>query len=138
MPRGASDVPQAEELALSLPQGSRLGGGAHPAIAVEDLCFRYSPAAPLALSGVSFTVPPGGRLAVVGPSGAGKSSLVNLLLRFWDYQAGSIRLEGRELRSWDPEEVHARIGVVAHARTSSMPPSAITCSWPGRMPAMTS
>jgi len=82
------------------------------AIAVKDLSFRYAAGEPLALTGVSFTVLAGGRVAIVGPSGAGKSTLVNLLLRFWDYQAGQIRLGGQPLRELAPEDVRATIGVV--------------------------
>ena len=68
-------------------------------VVVENLRFRYpsadahSNSAP-ALDGLSFTLPPGKRLAIVGPSGAGKSTLINLLLRFWDYEEGRILLGG--------------------------------------------
>ncbi len=52
-------------------------------------------------------------MAVVGPTGAGKSTLVNLLLRFWDYQEGTILLGGQDLRCYDPNALRERIGVVA-------------------------
>lgn len=80
---------------------------------VEDLRFRYGPGEPPALDGVSFRLPEGGSLALVGPSGAGKSTLIGLLLRFWDYQEGQITLGGRDLRSYDREELLRGIGVVA-------------------------
>jgi ATP-binding cassette subfamily C protein CydC len=51
-------------------------------------------------------------VAVVGPSGAGKSTLVNLLARFWDYEEGSIRLGGRELRDIPPEAVRDMLSIV--------------------------
>jgi ATP-binding cassette subfamily C protein CydC len=51
---------------------------------VEDLRFAYGPDQSPALDGISFDLPPGGRLAVVGPSGAGKSTLLYVLLRFWE------------------------------------------------------
>ena len=82
-------------------------------LVVTDLRFRYGPAEPPALDGVTFALPAGGHLAVVGPSGAGKSTLVNLLLRFWDYQEGSIVLCGRELREWDEEEARRLVAVVS-------------------------
>jgi ATP-binding cassette, subfamily C, bacterial CydC len=80
---------------------------------VENLSFRYQPDEPLALDGVSLSLPPGGCLAVVGPSGAGKSTLVALLLRFWEYETGRIVLGGRELRDYRPEDLHHMMGVVA-------------------------
>lgn len=79
---------------------------------VEGLRFRYAPDEPPALDGVSFVLTPGRRLAVVGASGAGKTSLVNLLLRFWDYQEGTITLDGRDVRAYRAEDVRARMAVV--------------------------
>jgi ATP-binding cassette subfamily C protein CydC len=82
-------------------------------IEVDHLYFRYSSHGQPVLEDVSFTVPPGGRLVIAGPSGSGKSTLLSLLLRFWDYQAGSIKLAGRELRDYPPDEVRAMMSVVA-------------------------
>ncbi len=84
---------------------------------VRDLQFRY-PASPLApspyaLTGLSFSLPPGKRLAVVGPSGAGKTTLARLLLRFWDFEAGEIRLGGQDIRRCDPEAVRRQMAVVS-------------------------
>ncbi len=83
-----------------------------PAIEIRDLRFRYAPDEPWVLDGLSLTIPPGGSLALVGPSGSGKSTLVSLLLRFWEYEAGSIRIGGRELREIPADEVRALLGVV--------------------------
>jgi ATP-binding cassette subfamily C protein CydC len=82
-------------------------------LTVRDLSFRYVPGEPLALDHVSFDLPPGKRLALVGPSGAGKSTVVNLLLRFWDYEEGEILLDGADLRRYRADDVRAQIGVVA-------------------------
>ncbi len=61
-------------------------------ISVRDLRFRYSPGQPWAIDGLSFELPAGARMGIMGPTGAGKSSIVNVLLRFWDFQDGSIRI----------------------------------------------
>ncbi|AGA89228.1 cysteine export CydDC family ABC transporter permease subunit/ATP-binding protein CydC [Thioflavicoccus mobilis 8321] len=79
----------------------------------DEVALRYAPERPWALHGVSFRVEPGERVAVVGATGSGKSSLVNLLLRFWDYQAGSIRLGGHELRRYRAADLRRRIAVVS-------------------------
>jgi thiol reductant ABC exporter CydC subunit len=81
-------------------------------LVVQDLSFRYAPDEPYILQKVSFNLPVGGRLAIVGPSGAGKSSLVNLLLRFWDYSEGSLQLGNQDLCSLPAEEVRAFFAVV--------------------------
>lgn len=82
---------------------------ADPAVCFQDVTLRYAPGAPPALQRVSFTIPAGDTLAVVGPSGAGKTSLVNALLRFWDYEAGTITLGGRDLRDMEETVVRAQI-----------------------------
>lgn len=79
---------------------------------VKNLSFSYEPGQPEALHNLSFSLRPGQSIALVGESGAGKSTLANLLLRFWDYEQGEIRLGGRDLRSMSPEEVRNIIGLV--------------------------
>jgi len=79
----------------------------------KDLSFCYGAGEPLALAGVSFTLPQGGCLAVVGPSGAGKSTLVNLLLRFWEPGEGRILLGGHDLREYRQEDLRRMISVVS-------------------------
>ena len=83
-----------------------------PAIEVRDLRFRYSPDEPPVLDGVSFSVPAGGRVALVGANGSGKSTVVNLLLRFWDTDEGTIRIGGRELHTMRADDVRDLLGVV--------------------------
>jgi thiol reductant ABC exporter CydC subunit len=80
---------------------------------VENLTFAYPGGGEAALSGVSFTLPAGKKMAVVGPSGAGKSTLINLLLRFWDAPPGSIRLNGRDLLQVPQETARAFFGVIS-------------------------
>lgn len=80
---------------------------------VEGLRFRYAPGDPPALDGVAFALPAGSTVAVVGPSGAGKSTLVGLLLRFWDYDEGTIRLAGHDLRQYAQDDVRGLLSVVS-------------------------
>ena len=90
------------------------GRGTAAELRVQDLRFRYSLQSPWVLDGLSFRVPAGGRLGISGPSGVGKSTLVNLLLRFWDYEQGSITLgsPGVELKSLRAEDALALFSVV--------------------------
>jgi ATP-binding cassette subfamily B protein len=75
--------------------------------------FRY-PARPetSALDGFDLTVEPGETVALVGPSGAGKTTVFQLLLRFYDPQAGRVRLDGVDLTEADPIDIRDRLGVV--------------------------
>ncbi|WP_169055073.1 ABC transporter transmembrane domain-containing protein [Azospirillum sp. TSA2s] len=84
------------------------------ALSFDSVRFHY-PSRPdwAALEGFSLDVKPGERVALVGPSGAGKSTVFQLLLRYYDPQAGSVRLDGVELRDADPVEVRRRLGLVA-------------------------
>ncbi|MHC4973247.1 MAG: ABC transporter ATP-binding protein [Planctomycetota bacterium] len=81
------------------------------AIEVRDLSFAFDGAKD-ALEKVSFRIAPGETLALLGRPGAGKSTLVQLLLRLYDYEHGSIRLDGRELNTLSRRSVRAQIGVV--------------------------
>ncbi|HTB22309.1 MAG TPA: ABC transporter ATP-binding protein [bacterium] len=73
----------------------------------RDVTFAYEPGRP-ALRDVSFRVRPGERVAVVGPTGSGKTSLVNVLLRFYPIQSGSVLLDGK------PLEAYARAEYLRH------------------------
>ncbi|MFM7232416.1 MAG: ABC transporter ATP-binding protein [bacterium] len=64
------------------------------------------------LEDVSFTLEPGERLAIVGATGSGKTTIVSLLMRFYEPQRGTIRVDGRALRDWDPAALRRRIGLV--------------------------
>lgn len=80
---------------------------------VRDLRFRYAAAVRPAIDGLTLSIPPGGRLALVGPSGAGKSTLLTLLLRFETYDEGEIRIGGRELRDLRGDDVRSLLAVVS-------------------------
>ncbi len=82
-------------------------------IRFESVAFSY-PSRPgtMTIDGLDLSVESGERLAVVGPSGAGKSTLFALLLRFYDPQSGTIRIDGVDISQADPRAVRARIGLV--------------------------
>jgi ATP-binding cassette subfamily C protein CydC len=82
-------------------------------IEFSNISFIYPNTTSPALDHVTFDLRPGTSLAIVGPSGAGKSTLANLLLRFWEYESGEIRLGGESLHGLDPDEVRSRIGLVS-------------------------
>jgi len=81
-------------------------------LSIRDLRFRYSPELPLVFDGFSLDLAAGAKLGLVGPSGVGKSTLVNVLLRFWDYEGGSIELGGRDLRSYGTDAARRFFSVV--------------------------
>ena len=81
------------------------------AIEIDGLTFAFEDGEP-ALSDVSLNVAPGQTLALIGAPGSGKSALVQLLLRLYDYEEGSIRLDGRELTTLPRRYVRSQIGVV--------------------------
>ncbi len=78
---------------------------------VHGLTFGYGDE--LVLRGADLRVPSGSTVAIVGPSGSGKSTLANLLLRFWDYDTGSIRLGDVELRGITAADARRAVAVVA-------------------------
>jgi ABC-type multidrug transport system fused ATPase/permease subunit len=82
-------------------------------IAVRGLAFRYAPGLPLVLESLDLDIPAGGSLGIVGPSGAGKSTLVDLLLRFRDYELGTITVGGTDIRAHPSDDVRALMSVVA-------------------------
>jgi ATP-binding cassette subfamily B protein len=84
------------------------------ALALEGVEFRY-PSRPdtVVLTDLSLAAAPGEVVALVGPSGAGKSTIAALLLRFYDPGAGTIRLDGVDLRELDPSWLRRQIGLVA-------------------------
>ncbi|MEX1111646.1 MAG: ABC transporter ATP-binding protein [Chthoniobacterales bacterium] len=80
-------------------------------IVLEEVGFSYGPHAP-ALRGVNLRVAPGQRVALVGPSGAGKSTILSLILRFYDPQQGTVRLDSHDIRTLQIESLRSHIGIV--------------------------
>ena len=79
----------------------------------DRVSFRYEADGAPALEDISFSLKPGGRIAVVGPSGSGKSTLVNLILRFWDPESGEVHLGGHDVREYAQNALRSKIGVVS-------------------------
>jgi ATP-binding cassette subfamily B protein len=117
--RGAGAAGRLAELLAEVPQIKApanprpLPTPADGALSFENVTFRY-PTRPevSALHDFSFAIRPGETLAVVGPSGAGKTTLFQLAQRFYDPDAGTVRMDGVDLREADPAEIRARIAVV--------------------------
>ncbi|HEY4387931.1 MAG TPA: thiol reductant ABC exporter subunit CydC [Ktedonobacteraceae bacterium] len=81
-------------------------------IEVRNLSFHYPEHTSDVLRDINFSVPQGRCLAIVGPSGAGKSTLASLLLRFWEYEQGSISLGRCALNTLPVQDIHHCISVV--------------------------
>ncbi|ANE79657.1 ABC transporter ATP-binding protein [Mycobacterium adipatum] len=81
-------------------------------VRVERADFRYPGADRAVVQDVSFTAVPGTVTAIVGSTGSGKSTLISLIGRLYDVTAGSIRVDGVDVREFDPEDLWATIGLV--------------------------
>ncbi len=90
----------------------------------DDVSFRYGEAGSgaagafaggerqMSLSHISFSVPRGGSLGIIGPTGCGKTTIIRLLMRFYDCTEGHVFVDGRDVRSYAPEDLRRRFGVV--------------------------
>jgi ATP-binding cassette, subfamily B, bacterial len=87
-------------------------------VAFEGVHFAYpTRAEQRAIHGLNFSVASGERVAIVGPSGAGKSTILQLLLRFYDPQNGTIRVDGVQVTEADPSALRARMALVPQEPT---------------------
>jgi hypothetical protein len=80
-------------------------------VALTDVSFAYEAGHPV-LRGVSFQVAPGTMTAIVGPSGCGKTTIARLVARFYDVDAGSVSVGGRDVRQWDTAQLMAQLSLV--------------------------
>ena len=95
-------VPEAENAAALQPDGH---------VQLQDVSFRYLPDRPL-IEGLSLDVQPGQRIAIVGPTGCGKTTLINLLMRFYDANSGSIKVSGTDIRDVTRASLRGSYGMV--------------------------
>ena len=95
-------VPEAENAAALQPDGH---------VQLQDVSFRYLPDHPL-IEGLSLDVQPGQRIAIVGPTGCGKTTLINLLMRFYDVNSGSIKVSGTDIRDVTRASLRGSYGMV--------------------------
>lgn len=94
------------DLDAALPALRKLRGS----VAFSHVSIRYTADAEPALVGIELAVNPGEVVAIVGPTGAGKSTILKLILGLYAPQAGSIRLDGTDIRQLDPARLRCRIG----------------------------
>lgn len=80
-------------------------------LVLDKVCFSYSPEKPL-ISDFSMEASPGQRIAIVGPTGCGKSTVINLLLRFYEIQGGSILLDGVSTKEMTRDGLRRQFGMV--------------------------
>ena len=95
-------VPEAENAAVLQPDGH---------VQLQDVSFRYLPDRPL-IEGLSLDVQPGQRIAIVGPTGCGKTTLINLLMRFYDVNSGSIKVSDTDIRDVTRASLRGSYGMV--------------------------
>jgi ATP-binding cassette subfamily B multidrug efflux pump len=99
-PRNVEDLPGARDIQIE--RGK---------LELENVCFGYAKDRPV-LNGLTFTVQPGERVAILGATGSGKSSLIYLIPRFYDIQGGSIKIDGTDIREFKLSSLRRQVGVV--------------------------
>ena len=95
-------IPEADHAAQLVPDGH---------VQLENVSFRYLPDRPL-IEGLSLNVKPGQRIAIVGPTGCGKTTLINLLMRFYDVNGGSIKVSDTDIRDVTRASLRGSYGMV--------------------------
>ena len=115
--KGAASAGRIEEVIRTESDLAVASGAAYPTragergVVFEDVSFSYLGKQDN-LSHVSFVLPRGGTLGIIGATGSGKTTLIQLLMRFYDVNSGSIRIDGRDVRTIPHEELNTLFGVV--------------------------
>ena len=93
------------------PQGAPVFNELKEGVEISKVDFSYLPGKPI-LKDVSISAPKGKMIAVVGPTGSGKTTIMNLINRFYDVDAGSISFDGRDIREFDLDSLRSKVGIV--------------------------
>ncbi len=104
MPTGMAVIPS--------PDGSPAASPKSPAVVFDCVSLTYGQNGAPSLHEISFTAARGQTVGIIGGTGSGKSSVVNLIPRFYDATEGLVTVLGRDVRTYDPAELRARVGVV--------------------------
>ncbi len=110
--RGASAAARLQDLLGTRPEvlSGTVTGRPDPRVAFENVTFHYPESAAAAVRAISFRLEPGQTLGIVGRTGSGKSTILKLLLRLYDPTVGSVRIDGRDAREWNLQDLRAIIG----------------------------
>ena len=100
-----------EEPTVTDAEGAAAPGQVEGNVSMEHVYFSYNPEVRL-IEDLNLTVKPGERIAIVGPPGCGKSTVINLLMRFYDVDQGTIRVDGTDIRNMTRESLRAGYGMV--------------------------
>ena len=93
------------------PQNAPVFNELKEGVEIRNVDFSYLPGKPI-LKDVSISAPKGKMIAVVGPTGSGKTTIMNLINRFYDVDAGSISFDGRDIREFDLDSLRSKVGIV--------------------------
>lgn len=100
-----------EEPQIPDDQDARVLAGAEGSVVLRNVDFSYNPEVPL-IENMNLDVKPGQRVAIVGPTGCGKTTVINLLMRFYDVNSGSIEVEGTDIRHITRKSLRTSYGMV--------------------------
>lgn len=100
-----------EPMQMPDPENSEELEMARGEVRIEDVSFSYTPERPL-IDNFNLKVSPGQRIAIVGPTGCGKTTMINLLMRFYDVNDGTIRIDGHDTRAITRHSLRKNVGMV--------------------------
>ena len=101
-----STIKDAENMSVKVPEDTEY------AVEFDHACFKYGSASEELLNDMDFKVKKGSTVGIIGGTGSGKSSLVQLIPRFYDVSAGSVKVDGKDVRDYKLSELRAKIGIV--------------------------